>query len=253
MEIAEVLRTGCAALLFAAVFAVGGSMHPLRRWVDDRRSIVSFGAGMSAAYVFVHVMPELHGARTVVSESVEGLPYEGMATYFFALIGFLVFYGLEHLGRQARQHGVAEAVPAGDAGDAGENAYRVHLGGFAVYVWLMGYLLVHNLEDTSVSTLLFATAIAFHLLSVDHSLRTEYGATYVRRGRFLLAIMAPLGWLAGQWVALPELATALMVAFVSGAVIVNSAVMELPDEKDGRLLPFLAGGLIDGSILLPFG
>jgi hypothetical protein len=250
MEIAEALRTGCAALLFAAVFAVGGSAHPLQRWVDDRRSIVSFGAGMSAAYVFVHVMPELHGARTVVSESVEGLRFDGMATYFLALIGFLVFYGLEHLGKRGREHGPDEALPEVESASP---AYRIHVGGFAIYIWLMGYLLVHNLEGTPLSTLLFGTAIAFHLLSVEHSLRTEYGATYARRGRYLLAVMAPLGWLAGQLVTLPRLATALMVAFVSGAVIVNSAVMELPDEKDGRFLPFLAGGLIYGSILLPFG
>jgi hypothetical protein len=43
------------------------------------------------------------------------------------------------------------------------------------------------------------------------------------------------------------------VAFVSGAVIVNSAIMELPSDKDGRFVPFMLGGVIYGLILLPLG
>jgi hypothetical protein len=46
---------------------------------------------------------------------------------------------------------------------------------------------------------------------------------------------------------------ALLVAFLSGAVIVNSSLMELPSDKDGRFLPFLAGGLLYALILLPLG
>jgi len=238
-----------AAAVFAAVFLLGAPMHPVRRLIHDRRSLVSLGAGMSAAYVFVHVMPELHGARTVVAESVREARFEGMGTYFLALVGFLVFYGLQHLGRLAREP--HEATEAGPAHEGGSAAYRLHLGGFAVYVCLMGYLLVHGFEETSVSTLLFAVAIAFHFLSVDNSLRGEYGAAYERRGRYLLAAMAPVGWVLGLAVSLSPFALALMVAFISGAVIVNSAVMELADEKDGRLLPFLIGGLLYGLILLP--
>ena len=43
------------------------------------------------------------------------------------------------------------------------------------------------------------------------------------------------------------------MAFVSGAVIVNSAIMELPSDKDGRFVPFMLGGVIYGLILLPLG
>ena len=248
MDTTEILRTGAAALLFAAVFLVGGGLHPLRGVIRDRRSVVSFGAGMSAAYVFVHVMPELHGARSAVAEALyTPLPYEGMSTYFLALLGFLAFYALEHFSRHLRASGEGEEEPTEGA------AFRLHLGGFALYVWLMGYLLVRNLEETTVSTWLFALAIAFHFLALDHSLRSEYGTAYERRGRYVLAAMAPLGWAVGQLVALPILVLAMMVAFISGAVIVNSAIMELPKEKDGRFGPFLAGGLIYGLVLIPLG
>lgn len=241
----ETLESGAAALLFAATFLVGGRVHPLRAWVRDRRSIISFGAGISAAYVFVHVMPELHGARRSFAESISmPLRYEGMAIYFFALVGFLVFYGLDHMHKRLRE--------AGSKDQAGF-AFKLHVGGFAAYVCLMAYLLADNLEETRVSTALYAMAIGFHFLGVDHALREEHGAAYERIGRYVLAGMSMMGWVVGFLVALPRHVLALLVAFVSGAIIMNSAIMELPSEKDGRFLPFLIGGLVYGLILLPLG
>ncbi len=244
MESTAIIETGVAALLFAAVFLAGGRVHPFRALVD-RRDIISFGGGMAAAYVFVHVMPELHGARQTFTESVSvPLRYEGMAIYFLALVGFLVFYGLDHW--RARLRETSEAEQAG-------SAFKFHVGGFAVYVWLMAYLLVRNLEETPVSTTLYAAAIAFHFLSLDHELRNEHGAAYQRIGRFVLAGAAVLGWGTGLLFALPHVALAPLVAFISGAIIMNSLIMELPSEKDGRFWPFMTGGLLYGLILLPLG
>ncbi len=235
--------TGAAALLFASVFLFGSRVRPVRALVRDRRSIISFGAGVSAAYVFVHVMPELHGARSAFVESVSApLRYEGMAIYFIALVGFLVFYGLDHLRARLRE-------PAAE-GQAGA-AFKLHVGGFAAYVWLAAYLLVHNLDEAPVSTALYAFALAVHFLGVDHALREEHGAAYERSGRLVLAAMSVFGWAAGLLFALPHYVLALLVAFISGAIIMNSTIMELPSEKDGRFVPFLAGGILYGLILLP--
>lgn len=198
---------------------------------------------MAAAYVFVHLMPELAGAREAfASARSDLLRYEGMAIYFVALVGFLLFYALEHMRRRFQNT---------EASGEADRAFRLRVGGFVAYVGLMGYLLVHNLEEGSVSTMFFAIAIAFHLLTVDHDLREEHGEAYQRFGRFLLAGAALIGWGIGLSAELPLPATAVLLAFVSGAVIMNSAVMELPADKDGRLLPFLAGGGVYGLILLP--
>jgi hypothetical protein len=243
MDPTAILETGAAALLFAGTFLVGGRVHPLRALVRDRRSIISFGGGMSIAYVFVHLMPELHGVRRAFAESASTpLRYEGMAIYFVALVGFLVFYGLEHLRAQLRE--TAREKQSG-------LVFRLHVGGFAAYVWLAAYLLVHNLDETQASTVLYAVAIAVHFLGVDHALREEHGAAYERIGRFLLAGMSVLGWGVGLLVEMPRAVLALLVAFISGAIIMNSTIMELPSEKDGRFLPFMAGGVVYGLILLP--
>jgi hypothetical protein len=241
----EILVTGAAALLFAAMFLVGDRLNPLRALVRDRRGAISFGAGMSAAYVFVHVMPELHSARGAFAASASiPLRYEGMAIYFLALVGFLVFYGLDHLLARLRETG----DPGGD-----RTALRLHVGGFAAYVGLMAYLLVDSLERTTGSTALYTLAISTHFLSLDHHLREEHGAAYDRAGRFLLAGMSVSGWLVGVLLPLPRGVLALLVAFISGAIIMNNSIMELPSGKDGRFLPFMAGGLLYGLLLLPLG
>jgi hypothetical protein len=190
-------------------------------------------------------MPELHGVRVAFGESMsKPLRYEGMAIYFLALAGFLVFYGLDHLRASLRE--------TGQKGRPGQ-AFKLHVGGFAAYVWLMAYLLVRNLEETTASTALYTFAIAVHFLGVDHALREEHGVVYDRTGRLVLAAMSVLGWGTGLLIAVPHYVLAMLVAFISGAIIMNSTIMELPSEKDGRFLPFLAGGVIYGLILLPLG
>jgi hypothetical protein len=237
------VTTGGVALLFATVFVWGGRVHLLGALGVNLRSVMSFCGGMTAAYVFVHLMPELHGARAALVESASApLRYEGLAIYYLALVGFLCFYGLEHL----RAH-LSEAAES----EEHQRDFWVHIGGFGVYAALMSYLLVHNLEEAQTAIGLYAAAFAFHFLALDHSLRHEHGEDYQRVGRWLLAAACLLGWALGLAVELPHGVVALLLAFVSGAVIMNSLVMELPKGKDGRFLPFLAGGIVYALLLLP--
>jgi hypothetical protein len=244
MGLTAILETGAAALLFAATFLIGERVRPFKTLVSPR-SIVSFGAGMAAAYVFMHMMPELHGVRLSFAGSMSAaLPYKGKAVYFFALTGFLAFYGLDRLHVHA---------PQTDESRHPSRAFKFHVGGFAAYVWLIAYLLVRNIEKSEASTVLYAVAIAFHLLALSHELSNEYGAVYQLIGRFVLAAMALLGWATGLLFALPAPVLTLLLAFISGAVIMNSLVMELPSEKDGRFWAFMAGGLLYGLVLWPLG
>jgi hypothetical protein len=238
-----IVPTGIAALVLASMFAFGRKLHPLRALVPDRRALVSFSAGMAAAYVFVHLMPELHAARSAFTHSVSTpMPYAGKSIYFVALLGFLAFYALEHLRTQWSGHGASHHEQAG---------FRLHIGGFAAYAGLVGYLLVRNLHGGGTETALYTTAIACHFLAIDHALDEEHGQAYRELGRWLLAGVCLLGWIVGVWVALPPQALAMLLAFLSGAVIMNSALMELSPDKAGRFTPFLVGGIAYGLLLLP--
>jgi hypothetical protein len=237
-------ETGVAALVLASAFLVGERTR-LLGWLLTPRSIASFGGGMAAAYVFLHVMPELHGARHAFAQSAAmPLPYEGMAIYYLALAGFLTFYGFKHF--HIRQLSATCGKPS-------RLDFRVQIGGFAVYAWLMAYLLLRGLEEHHASIGMYTIAMGFHCLAINRELSHEYGSDYRRTGRFVLAAMAIAGWASALLLELPVSLAPLLLAFLSGAVIMNSLILELPAEKDGRFWPFLSGGLLYGLVLLPLG
>lgn len=241
------LTTGVAALSFAAIFLIGQQVHPLRRFARDRRSLISFSAGMSVAYVFVHMLPELNAARELVVESSSDalrLPYEGVTIYFLAMIGFLWSYGLDRL--RARR---ALTTPH-EGGDAEPG---MHLAGMAAYVALMSYLLVRTASGSVAATVGYTLAFGGHFLALDHSLCEEFENAYLRHGRWLLAGSCLLGWAVGIMLALPPYALALLVAFISGGVIMTNALMELSEGRDGRFVAFMAGSLSYGLVLIPLG
>ena len=239
----EYLQSGVAALVFAAVFLVGHRLNPSQKLLPSRRSMISFAAGSSSAYVFVYMMPELAEVRESFVESMEmTLRFEGMAIYFIALIGFMVFYGLENF--RARFEDTASP------GETGLD-FKIHIGGFAAYVWLVSYIATLMAEETVSSILLYIIAMTFHFLATDHALHEEHGDNYQHKGRYGLAAMAVLGWVAGLAIPVSEAVLAIFTAFISGAVIMNSSLSELPTEKDGRLQPFIAGGILYGLVLIP--
>jgi hypothetical protein len=245
MDSRVIIETGVAASIFACTFLFGRRLEQLHGRFIEEGSLMSFAAGTSSAYVFVHLMPELSEVRHVFASSVSrALPLGGMSIFFVALIGFIAFYGLEHL-RAVMGHAAAGEKPS--------LAEKLHIGGFAAYVWLTSYLLVEGLaEETESSILLYALTIAFHFLTIDRTLRSAHGDAYQRSGRYWLAGMCGIGWASGLLVALPQPVLAVLVAFISGAIITNSAITELPNHGEGRFVPFLIGGILYGLVLMPF-
>ncbi|MBB6055117.1 hypothetical protein HNR75_000999 [Tolumonas osonensis] len=238
------IETAVIVLLLTATFLAGEYVHPFKQLVHDNRSLVSFGSGMAVAYVFMQIMPELQTVRSLfVASAPVPLWFEGKVIYLLALLGFLLFYGLNNLSHSVSETGYSKQE---------RWKLQLHIGSLAAYVWLIGYMLVQRLDPED-SLVLYAMATIFHFLAISHELPEKYGVLYGLRERFILAGMCMLGWAAGQLFALPHMVLALMVAFISGGIIINSIIMELPKEKDGRFLPFVAGGVCYALILLPLG
>jgi len=244
-ESAELVGTAIAALLFGMTFLLRLGSYSWRFRFKSHRAVLSFGAGMSIAYVFVHMIPSLNEARLSFVESVSfPLIYEGMAIYFLSLLGFLVFYGIDQQ--------VDLEYARTSQGKAGL-AFGLHIGGFSLYVWLVSYLLLHQLGGSPVSTPLYALAMVIHFLALDYTLRHKHATGYDRFGRFMLAGAAGLGWLCGLLFSIPPAILALLVAFISGAIIMTSTVMELSPGAESRYRPVVYGGVIYGLLLVTLG
>lgn len=232
-----------AAVMFAGIFLGGGALHGR----FSPRTAISLGAGVSTAYVFVHMLPELSEAgETFVAATVDmNLPLPELRIYGAALAGFLVFYGLENLVSWSRE----SAAGRGEDREAPLPVVLLHIGGFAAYVGLVSYLIVRGVTDRPVPLALYAVAMGLHFLGVDHALHREHGAAYDRVGRFVMAATPLAGWGVGAVTELSRPAVITGLGIVAGGVVMNSMVMELPGEKDGRFWAFVVGAVSYAGVL----
>lgn len=202
------------------------------------RAVVSAAGGISVAYVFLHLLPEVAAGAGVVGESLSSLvahvPLREIAVFVVALGGFTVFYLAERFA--ARHSG-----PGGR--EVGTSApFAVHLGAFAVYNVAVAYTLPERVASDVVGAAVFTVAIAVHVVVVDRGLAERYPRRYGHVGRFVLAGALLVGWLAAA-VAAPtsSLTVSLMTAVVAGSVLLTVFQEELPQAGRSRVGPFLGG------------
>ncbi len=235
-----------AAVGLAAVHLFSGRLRFLE---GTPRSIwLSMAGGVSVAYVFVHLLPELAEGQEALAEALDaGLAFLERHVYLLALLGLIVFYGLERAAKTSSR-GRNRKASAGDR--AGGDVFWVHIGSFAVYNLLVGYLLLHRIATGLEALVLFFIAMALHFLVNDYGLREDHKDLYTRAGRWVLAGAVFVGWLVGLGVEIPEAAIAVLTAFLSGGIILNVLKEELPRERESRFWPLALGAAVYAAILL---
>jgi len=213
---------------------------PRSRWL-------SAAGGVSVAYVFVHLLPDLAEEQETIREVTgEGLNFLEYHVYLVALVGLAVFYGLERSARvsRLRRRGAGEE----DSTEAG--VFWLHVASFAGYNALIGYLLLHREEPGFQSLILFAFAMGVHFVVNDYGLRTHHKSAYDRVGRWVLVAGILSGWVVGLFFEVSEAAIAVLFGFLAGGVIMNVLKEELPEERESRFWAFALGAAVYAVILL---
>lgn len=250
LGVAAALRGGSdIATLLAPMFALGlAAVHiyagrlqflgviPRSRWL-------SLAGGASVAYVFVHLFPEIQQAAEVIRRSDSVLTYSEHHVYLISLTGFVVFYGLERYVQRA------DTAPPRENDRSNAGVFWLHIGSFAVYNALVGYLLLHREESGAVNLVLFFIAMALHFVVNDYGLREHHEQAYRRRGRWVLSGAVLVGLGGGYVVEVSELLLSILVAFLAGGIILNVIKEELPTERQSRFWAF-ATGVVGYTILL---
>lgn len=234
-----------AALALALVHLFSGKLRFLE---GTPRSIwLSMAGGVSVAYVFVHLLPELNEGQEVILEVIgESLAFLESHVYLVALAGLAVFYGLERAAsssRMRRREAGKEDVTSG-------GVFWLHISSFAVYNVLIGYLILHRIATGLQALVLFSVAMLLHFVVNDYGLREHHKGLYRRIGRWVLAAAVFLGWLVGVFTEVPEVAIAVLIAFIAGGVIMNVLKEELPERRESRFWAFLLGAVLYAALLL---
>lgn len=236
--------TGGVAIAFALVHLYGCRLKFLD--ITPRSGWLSASSGISVAYVFIHILPDLSDAQQDFQTSTPLLNFLEHHVYVAALIGMVAFYGLERLAKESRDKNMAEGD--GDVTELG--VFSLHMLSFTAYNLLIGYLLLHREESGLVSLGLYATAIGTHLLVNDYGLRGHHKRAYQKVGRWILAAAIIAGWVIGTQVAISEAALAVVFALLAGSIILNVLKEELPEERQSRFWIFAIGVSSYAAILL---
>lgn len=239
-------------LLTFALAAALGCVHLFAgklRFLDriPRSRWLSFGSGISVAYVFVHLLPELAAGQEVLEAA--GIPFLTAIeshVWLMALLGLGVFYGLERAAKRSRRRTASR--PGED--QTGREVFWLHIGSFAIYNVLIGYLLLHRPEHGMSALLLFWFAMLLHFVVNDHGLREQHRGDYVAKGRWVLALAVMGGWLLGLAVEVGEAAVAVLLAFLGGGVVLNVMKEELPEDRQSSFASFAAGAAGYTALLL---
>lgn len=244
---ASVPVTAVIALLFALVHVLGPRLSFLR--TVPRSVWLSAAGGVSVAYVFVHLLPELAvHQRDFAEAGGEGGAWSGIErhVYVLALAGLATFYGLDRLARRSARdcaHTSGRVRPS-------RAVFWIHLCAFAIYNVLIGYLLLHREESDVRGLAIYASAMGLHFVVNDQGLREQHGEAYDRRGRWLLAAAPLAGWAVGLAWVVSARALGALFALLAGGVVLNVMKEELPEDRDSRFSAFALGAAGYAALLL---
>lgn len=235
------ILTACLALFLAAIHLWVSRFRILATL--PRNIWLSVAGGVAVAYVFLHILPNLAAHQQTLADGLSLAPKTADALLFsVGLAGLTAFYGLEQVA-----HGPGHPD---DPGRPRAGTFWIHIGAFALYNLLIGYLLVHPEDPGPAAVLMFSLAMALHFLSIDVDLRGHHKERYDHTARWLLAGALLLGWLIGTVTDLPETAVALLFAFLAGGVILNALKEELPEDRKSSFASFLAGAVGYSGLLI---
>ncbi len=238
------ISTAAIAIGLALIHLFSGKLRfaklPRSRWLSG-------AGGVSVAYVFVHILPELSEHQAVLEEAQKGIiSYLEHHVYLLALLGLTIFYGLEKMASESRES--QEKAGKGDITTQG--VFWIHIASFAIYNALIGYLLMHREEPDMENLLLYSLAMALHFVVNDFGLRENHKHSYDYIGRWILAAAVIVGWVVGSGTQIGETAIAVLFAFLAGGIVLNVLKEELPEERESRFWAFGLGVTVYSVLLL---
>ncbi len=223
------------AAVLAAVLVIAHLSAPrLRRMLTPHASVVrSFGGGMAAAYVFLHLLPELDVGHELL----------GALIYVLPLLGFVVHYLVKH-----RLHVLAQSK----AEVSGES-FWTELINLAFYNLLIVYVAPQLEMELGLASVAIFTAMTLHLIQSDYGFGLEYPRRFDQVGRFVLAFASLTAYaILVVRQQLNETVADMLTAFLAGSVLFRVFRDEVPDQAKSRITWFI-GGIIVFSALASVG
>lgn len=223
--------------------------HSLGPWLTRKlpakgRAFISFAGGVSVAYVFLDMLPNLVEYNKPIGEYLIQnqwlTSFTELSIYIVALVGFLIYYGLDLFAERYKTIKNDNKI-----------VYRLHLVMFCIYNILITYTMSLRALAGLTYTLLFTFAMALHFLLTDGKFCRMYPKYFNQFGRSILIIALFVGWfLSAVFDPVRVLFVAFMIAFLAGSILLNVFREELPNSDLASFPWFVLGAVLIALILL---
>lgn len=195
---------------------------------------LSFAAGISFAYVFIDLLPQLEKGQLILKQTFDPIvPYLDRHSYVIALLGVLFFYGLQ-------------SQPQTNP----KRYFWISTSGYLLFNFFVGASLSDSRNPDIHPLLLFTIAIGMHYFIRDHNASLENSVLYTNQARWLLAGMLLVGYIVGLLSHIPDALVAIVMAFLAGGVLLNALRYELPKREQVAYVFFLIGAVFYTAIIL---
>ena len=194
--------------------------------------LVSFSAGVSIAYFFLMLMPEIYG----------GFAYINKLIFVFILIGFVLFHLTEkfiyqHEKKDQLMHDLKEA----------------HSLVFFFYHFIVALVLIRILSNGFVEGLLFFIPILFHMTITNVSLHEIHRDLIESKFiRFLLCLSSLIGIVFALFANISNVLYYTLFSFIGGAILYIVVREEIPKDKNGYPSYFILGAFIYSLLIVLF-
>lgn len=205
---------------------------------------LSFGGGIAVGYVFMHLLPDIAGARAkyIDDPGLRGLLSEHL--FLLMMLGLVIYYGIDLL--ESRFNVADEHVAVGRS----RRNVMLHAVGYAVYNFLIGYLVTNLPRPGMVPLLLITGIMLLHFIGLDFHFRQMAQAFYDRWLRWVFSISILLGALLGTQFHISGFAKAVCFAVLSGAILINTIKEELPDDEKASFAAFCVGVALMTAVII---
>lgn len=203
-----------------------GVLIPVKKYVP-RKWWLSFSGGAAVAYVFIHLIPELHKITGVAGESI---------TFSLTLLGTIVYFGAAKFVKQSKNTPDSRL------------AFTVQMTTLAPYFFIVGYFLERFNTLTALGS--YTVAIGIHLVGFGYDLKEDHKEKYTHWVAGILAVFLIIGTITSYLYKFDELILSLLLAFITGGILLNSIKEEIPTINQSRFWAFAASAIAVGILLL---
>jgi len=198
--------------------------------IKYKEKLLSFGAGISIAYLFLELLPQIHEA----SKSLRELGYISI------LVGFASFHLLE---KYVYQHVEGEKLF--------KKLKQVHSIGFFIYYFIVGIVLYYITNQNFVAGTLFLIPVLFHA-SISSASAKEIHEDIKENKYWTLFLSSStiLGVLAFYFFNVPLTIIFTSLGFVIGALFYIIIKDILPEQKEGDPRYFVLGTILFLALII---